>query len=396
MGSGARADRNDVRADDREILLETEFRGVPPESTGVLTVDLRALRQNYAKLRSLAPKAETAAVVKADAYGLGIGQIAVALAREGCRTFFVATLGEARALRSVAPDSTIYVLDGLLPGSAPVFQVLGARPALGSLAEIEEWASFWRASGTTAPAAIHIDSGMTRLGLEPAAVSALVSNAELLAAVSPALSMSHLACADRPFDPKNHEQLERFEALSASLPQIARSLSNSAGIFLGDDYHFDLTRPGIALYGGMAQSEGANPMAPVVTLHGRIAQVRWAERGETAGYGATHTLKRRTRLITVTIGYADGFFRALSASDLRDGPPAYIEEFRLPLLGRVSMDLLTYDGTDVPEGLLARGGWVEILGRRVTVDNLAAFAGMIGYEVLTSLGNRFHRIFLDE
>ncbi len=195
----------------------------------------------------------------------------------------------------------------------------------------------------------------------------------------------------------NDAQRTLFAELSALFPGVPRSLSNSAGIFLGPQFHFDVTRPGISLYGGNAQFNASNPIEPVVWLFGRIAQIHWAEAGQTVGYGAMHTLKRRTRIATVCIGYADGYFRSFSASDARpEGPPAYAGEHRLPLLGRVSMDLITYDATDVPEGVLHRGGWVEVLGSRVTVDDLASFGGTIGYEVLTSLSHRYHRIYLDE
>ncbi len=209
--------------------------------------------------------------------------------------------------------------------------------------------------------------------------------------------MTHLACADDPASPKNAAQLEAFNRIFERAPQGASpSIAASAGIFLGPGFRRGVARPGIALYGGRPGAAGPNPMAPVVSLHGRIAQVRWAERGETVGYGATHTLKRRTKIATVTVGYADGFFRALSASDARDGPPGHIGAHRVALLGRVSMDLVTYDATDVPDDLVQRGGFVEILGERVGVDDLAASAGTIGYEILTSLGSRYHRVYLDD
>ena len=177
---------------------------------------------------------------------------------------------------------------------------------------------------------------------------------------------------------------------------VPRSLANSGGILLGPPFHFELTRPGIALYGGRPGSKGANPMEPVLWLFARIAEVRMARAGETVGYGAAQTLKRRTKIATATAGYADGFLRAVSASDTREGPPGFIGAYRLPLLGRVSMDLITFDATDVPDALLHRGGFIELIGERATVDDLASFAGTIGYEVLTSLGRRYHRIYVDD
>lgn len=378
---------------DRTVPL---LANVPAHSTGVLIVRLDAVRRNYRKLKQAARGASTAAVVKANAYGLGADRCVPAFLQEGCSTFFVATLGEAQAVRRLAADATIYVLDGLLPRTAPEFEAIAARPVLGSLDEIEEWAACCRGKGVRLPAAIHLDTGMTRLGLDPRDAYALAGKRELLAAFEQSLIMSHLVCGDDAGNPKNEAQRQTFGELSAHFPGVPRSLANSAGVLLGPSFHFELTRPGIALYGGQAFSHAPNPMEPAVYLMGRIAQLRWAEAGETVGYGATQTLKRRTRIATVCAGYADGFFRALSASDSREGPPGHIGRHRLPLLGRISMDLATYDATDVPDEDLHRGEWVIILGKRVTVDDLASYAGTIGYEVLTSLGSRYHRIYVDE
>jgi alanine racemase len=370
---------------------------VPHGASGVLVTSLRALRRNYRALQAMAQPAETAAVIKADAYGLGALQVMPALEDEGCRTFFVATFSEAEAARRISSKATIFVLDGLLPGTADAFHKLDLRPVLGSMPELRESAAFNQNQSTKLPAGLHIDTGITRLGLTPADVKELAANhPTLLASSSPCLIMSHLACADEPGHPKNEAQRALFSELAASFPGVPKSLANSAGIFLGKPFHFDLVRPGIALYGGRPLSTAANPMEPVAWLYGRVAQVRWAQRGETVGYGAAQTLKRRTRIATSSVGYADGFFRALSASDLRDGPPAYVGKHRLPMLGRVSMDLITFDATEVPEGLVQRGGFVELLGERVTVDDLAAFADTIGYEVLARLGHRYHRIYADD
>jgi alanine racemase len=368
----------------------------PPHTTGVLIVCLGAIRRNYDALRARAPSSETAAVVKADAYGLGVEQVFPALERTSCRTAFVATLGEAQKLRALSSGVTIYVLDGLLPGTAPLFAEIEASPVLNSLGEAVEWASFGEARGERFAAAIHACTGMTRLGLPAGDMQELAQSPDLLARLDLHLIMSHLACADEPANAKNDSQRTAFEALTAPFPGVPRSLANSGGVFLGQGFHFDLTRPGIALYGGRASMAGPNPMEPVVSLYGRIVQVRWAEAGETVGYGAAQTLKRRAKIATVAAGYADGFFRGVSASDTRGGPPGYIGEHRLPLLGRVSMDLITFDATNVPGDEARRGGWIELLGDRVTIDDFAAFAGTIGYEVLTSLGRRYHRVYLDK
>lgn len=369
---------------------------VPPESTGALLIDLGALRANYRALRDRAANSETAAVLKADAYGVGAARVASALEQEGCKTFFVATLSEARLLRAVTPRATIYVLDGLLPGTAAAFDAIGARPVLGSLDEIAEWGAFCDSRQVRLSAAIHIDTGMTRLGLSPRDAQTLASNPAMLAKFRAELIMSHLACADEEANPKNAAQLAVFEAVSALFAGVPRSLANSAGVLLSEKFHFQVTRPGIALYGGNADSSRPNSMRPVVSLYGRIAQVALAEAGETVGYGGAQTLRRKTRIATVSVGYADGIFRAVSSSDAREGPAAMAGDYHLPLLGRVSMDLMTYDATDVPEHLIRRGGWLELIGERVTVDDFAAFAGTIGYEVLTSLGRRYHRVYLDD
>ena len=369
---------------------------IPAQATGALIVRLGAIRRNYRKLCTLAKGAETAGVVKATAYGLGAEQCALALANEGCRTFFVATLAEAEALRAISPDTTVYVLDGLLPRNSALYDELRVRPVLGSLEEAAEWAAYCRSRGRKLPAAIHLDTGMSRLGLKAHEALQLAQDRGALASFELSLVMTHLVCGDDAGSAMNDAQRTLFTELSVLFPGVPRSLANSAGIFLGPRFHFDVTRPGISLYGGNAQFNAANPIEPVVWLFGRIAQVHWAEAGQTVGYGAKHTLKRRTRIATACIGYADGFFRAFSASDAREGPPGHIGEHRLPLLGRASMDLITYDATDMPDSLLHRGGWVEVLGNRVTVDDLASFGGTIGYEVLTSLSHRFHRIYLDD
>jgi alanine racemase len=373
-----------------------QLANVPAQATAALVVRLGAIRRNYGRLRSLAQGAETAAVVKANAYGLGVERCAPALAGEGCRTFFVATPAEAEALRAISPDTTIYVLNGLLSESTAYYNELRVRPVLGSLEEVTEWAAYCRSRGTKLPAAIHLDTGMARLGLKAPEALQLAKDRDTFDPFEPSLLMTHLVSGDDVESAMNDRQRTRFAELSAVFPGVPRSLANSAGIFLGPQFHFDVTRPGISLYGGNAQFNAANPIEPVVWLFGRIAQVHWAEAGQTVGYGAMHTLKRRTRIATVCIGYADGYLRAFSASDARDGSPGYIAEHRLPLLGRVSMDLITYDATDVSDGLLHRGSWIEVLGSRVTVDDLASVGGTIGYEVLTSLSHRYHRIYLDE
>lgn len=367
---------------------------IPASAPGVLLIDLAALVRNYAKLRDLAAPAECAAVVKGDGYGVGIARIGAGLSAAGCRTFFVATLAEAVALRGAVPEAAIYVLDGLFPGCGPDFAAHQLQPVLGSIDEIVEWSAFCRQARL--PAAIHVDTGMNRLGLKAADRRVLNSRPNMLEGFPVSLLMSHLACADTPDHPKNAAQRQDFAAFVKLVPQTRLSLANSAGIFLGPAFRFDLVRPGIALYGGNPFSGLPNPMEPVISLYGRIAQVGDAEAGETMGYGGALQLKRRTRYVTVTTGYADGYVRLLGSSDARSGAPAYIGDLPLPILGRVSMDLIMFDVTDIPPELTLRGGWVELIGPRFTVDNAAALAGTIGYEILTSLGSRYHRIYISE
>lgn len=362
--------------------------------TAILTIDLDALAANYRRLCEIARPAECAAVVKADAYGLGMAEAAPVLWRQGCRTYFVATPAEACALRMLLPEAVIYVLAGLMPGTADLFRRHSFRPVLNSAEEVLEWAAYAAKIGEALPCAVHIDTGMNRLGLSAAEVEAVAAARHLWSSVTLSLVVSHLACADDPDHPKNETQRRLFDALRARLPHAPASLANSGGLLLGGPYLYDLVRPGIALYGGKPQRDGRPAFAPVVHLKGRILQVRNASPGETVGYGATRTLTRPSRIATVAVGYADGFFRSLSTKDGVSGFAAYAGDHAAPILGRVSMDLITVDVTDVPEALSARGGWVELIGPHVSATTLARHAGTIDYEVLTNLGARALRRYI--
>jgi alanine racemase len=359
----------------------------------VLTVDLAALGANWARLNRASGRAECAGVVKADAYGLGLPQIARALTNAGCTTFFVATVAEGRSAREVQPAATIYVLDGLLPGAEAEYSGFDLRPVLSSLLEVRDWAAYSLARGRRLAAALHIDTGMNRLGMPEAEVEQLAAAPELLAAFETTLVMSHLACADHPENPMNEAQRMRFEQLRGKLPPAPASLANSGGTFLGARYHFDLVRPGIALYGGRAHEHAANPMRPVVRLAARILQVRELAPGATVGYGATYKVQRPSRIAAIGCGYADGFLRALSVATGEAGPVGYIGDYPVPIVGRVSMDFTTVDVTGVPPELAQRGAWVEVMGHRVTVDDLTDRAGTIGYELLSRLGQRVYRVY---
>ncbi len=367
---------------------------VSAAARGLLTVDLAGIKANWRWLAAVAQGAECAGVVKADAYGMGIEAVVKAMWEAGCRTFFVATLSEGRRLKVALPAATTYVLDGLMPGTAPLYPSYGLRPVLGSLPEIEEWAAYCRSVGARLPAAVHIDTGMNRLGMTTGEVEALAVNPAPFDAFPLMLMMSHLACGDTPGSPMNARQKALFDALRAKLPAAPASLSNSAGTLLGADYRYELVRAGIALYGGRALESRPNPAAKVVRVEARILQIRQAEAGSTVGYGATYTLTRPSRLATIATGYADGFLRSISGPIGRPPPPAYVAGYPAPIVGRVSMDVVTIDVTDIPPALAQRGAWAELIGRHVGIDDLADSSGTIGYEVLTRLGPRFQRIYV--
>lgn len=364
-----------------------------PTATAVLIIDLGALRANYRTLRDKAKGAECAAVIKANAYGTGAAAAANALTIEGCRTYFVATLDEAHIVRETARDATVYLLDGFFTGSGRDFASANIRPVLNSLAEVEDWAAFCRDYGKPLPAALHVDTGINRLGLPRAEAKTLANARQTLDAFDPALLMSHLACADEPGHPMNAAQLKTFEDFRTLLPSCPASLANSGGIFLGGPYHFDLVRAGVALYGGSPVT-GRPALAPVVQLYARVVQIHEAGSGETVGYGAAWKLTDPTRIATISLGYADGILRHLGAEDGASGLTAYIDGHPAPAVGRVSMDLITLDVTGVPGASARRGAWAEILGDHVTVDDLAEKAGTIGYEILTSLSRRAQRVYI--
>jgi len=372
---------------------ETAFGPGDAEAGGLLTVDLGALAANYRDLVARAKPAECAAVVKADAYGIGLEPAAAALARAGCKTFFVALLDEALKLRTVVPDAAIYVLNGLNPGSAEAFRDIDARPVLGSMPEIDEWNAAARAAKEPLAAAIHVDTGMSRHGLSADEAGAFAAKLKSFAFKS-SLVMSHLARADEASHPMTAKQIADFKTIAAKFSGIPASLANSAGILAYPDARFDLVRPGIALYGGRALIEGDNPMKPVVRLDVKIIQARQAKAGDTVGYGGEFKLTRDSRLAVISAGYADGIPRASGASNEKRGMEAVIAGKRCPAVGRVSMDLIVFDVTDLPEGKAKRGDLATLLGEGISVDDLAAPSGTVGYEVLTRLGSRYRRTYI--
>jgi alanine racemase len=360
------------------------------EAGGILTIDLAAIAANWRELARRAAPAHCAAVVKADAYGCGTEPVTAALAKAGCTTFFVANLAEGRRVRAIAPEAAIYVLT-VLPGTYAACATANLRPVIGSIAELADWEAF-RSGGWTGSAALHVDTGMNRLGLTAEDVAQLDPRATVRRAGIDLL-MSHFACSEEPSHPLNARQMADFRDLRDLFPGVRGSLANSSGIFLGPDAQHDLVRPGVALYGGNPTPGHLNLMRPVVRLEGRVAQVRDIEPGDTVGYGAIWTARRPSRLAIVALGYADGLPRAASASDGKPGAEAIIAGRPCPLAGRVSMDLLAVDVTDLPEDKPRRGDLVALLDDTIGVDDLASHAGTISYEVLTNLGRRYHRIY---
>ena len=354
----------------------------------MLEVDLTGVAANWRLLAALVAPAECAAVVKADAYGLGAPQVSAALAAAGCRLFFVATLDEAIAVRDRLPASCeIAVLNGPLPGSTGEFASHRLIPVLNEPGQIADWAELARRHGGLA-AMLHVDTGMARLGLTAPEFARLVEQRPQESAIRWHGLMSHLACADQSLHPLNDLQHTRFAAMCRHFDGLPASLAASSGIFLGRRFHFDFVRPGAALYGINPQPDTPNPLRQVVRLKGRILQVREVERGESVGYGAAHVMERPGRLATVAVGYADGWLRSLShrGSGRLGGK-------RLPLLGRVSMDLVVFDVTAADPSLARPGGFIELLDDDYGVDAAAADAGTIGYEILTALGRRYHRAY---
>lgn len=363
----------------------------PDASSGpraVLTVDLGKIASNYRLLEAKLSGARMGCVVKADAYGLGLSAVAPALAACGCRDFFVAGAEEGMALRRLLGDARIYVLNGPSADSLPEFARYDLIPVMNDLGQIEAVAEFARANWAL-PVAIHIDTGMSRLGLPPDEVDVLAAAPGRLAGMTLACVISHLACADEPGNPKNAEQLQAFNAARARLPKSMASMANSSGVFLGPQYHLDLVRAGGALYGLQPMQSGPNPLAQVLRLEAPILQVRDVDSPMTVGYGAGFRVAKRGRIATVPVGYADGYLRSLG-----NRGSAYLGGIRIPVVGRVSMDLITLDVSDVPAALAHPGALVELVGDTHSVDDLADEAGTIGHDILTGFGPRIVRRYL--
>ncbi len=373
-------------------LPESAGNLLDPETGGTLTVDLDAVEANWRALARQLLTVECAAVVKANAYGLGLEPVTTKLVKAGCKTFFVADIAEARRVRARAREAAIYVLNGFTPEAASAFAELNAQPVINSTTELAEWDAFVAAQNWRGGAALHIDTGMNRLGITADEAAALAPRAQT-ENHGITLLMSHLACAEIADHPLTANQIRLFRELRMLYHGIPASLVNSSGIFLGDSAHFDLARPGAALYGINPTPNRDNPMQSVVELTGRILQVRTVSQGETVGYGAAWKARRASRIAIAALGYADGIMRSGSGVDARASGAAVVAGKRCPIVGAISMDLTCIDVTEIADAPVQRGDTATFIGKDLSVDEVATSAGTIAYEILTRLGPRSHLVY---
>ncbi len=361
----------------------------PPHSS-CLIIDNDAIAANFQNLAMRVAPATCGAVVKADGYGLGAANVASALLHAGCRSFFVARLSEAERLRrTLGPGCDIMILNGLDPGSEATCSDAGFIPALNSSAQLAAWRACARSAGRPLPAAVQVDTGMSRLGLSPEAALTAARDPGFSEQVDLRLLITHLACGDEPARDVNIDQLRRFEAVAAHFRGIPKSIANSAGAFLSPDFHCDLVRAGIALF-GVAPVASVTNLRPAVRLEARILQIRTIEAGAGVGYGLDHVAATPQRLATIATGYADGWPRSLGGKGA-----AWCRGVRLPIVGRISMDSLTVDIGGLAEEDISEGDFVELLGPSQSIADVARDAGTIGYEILTALGKRHARFIIE-
>jgi alanine racemase len=358
----------------------------------VLTIDLAAVRSNYRLLQGkLAKGARCGAVVKADAYGLGATKIAQTLAAAGCKDFFVSSLNEGLELRKTLKQGRVLVLNGFYTSGADHYVEHQLIPLLGSFMEIEGYKKLGEKHGKKLDAYLNFNTRMNRLGLGSVETEKLLQQKNMLDGINVVGIASHFASADEKDSPLNEIQYELFRKIAEHFPDVEKSLTNSSGIFRDSKYHFDLARPGMALWGLNPTPEEKNPMRPVVSLQAPIVRLRLVYKGAGVGYNTTYTFEKDTWLATVSAGYADGLFRSLSNKGT-----LYWKGYKCPIRGRVSMDLTTVDLSEVPDGERPKpGDALEILGEYQGADDLAKSAGTIGYEVLTRLGNRYERKYIN-
>lgn len=360
-------------------------------SAGQLVINLTALGHNFGLCQKKAGlNCTVGAAVKADAYGTGVQQAAPVLYDAGCRNFFVATLDEGLSLRKILPDADtrIAVLNGLQHGAEDIFDFQNLTPVLNSLQQIERWEKYALRTRPYLKCIVHVDTGMARLGLDEDEQKTFIERAGHYAKILDIHTiMTHFACADENGHALNEQQFEKFQILTEHFPLSKKSLSNSSGLFRDARYHFDLARPGMCLYGLNPVPEQANPMKPVVHLNVPVLQIRTVKKGDSVGYGASWVAEQATKLATVQLGYADGYLRSFSARGT-----LYWQNIPCPIVGRVSMDLTIVSLENMPDGLCPReGDMMEVIGPNQSADDIAEAAGTIGYEILTSLGNRYHR-----
>lgn len=368
--------------------LTPQQRSLPPHLTGVLEIDTKAIAQNYRTLQAMLSRSTCAAVLKADAYGFGMQEIATILSQEGCQHFFVAHLEEGLVLRSQFKKPFIYVLSGLLPGTEDLFVENALTPVLNDFAMVGNWAKEARKQGKKLPCVFHIDTGMSRNGFDRGDVENLFKSRSVLEQLDVKFVMSHLVSSHAVDDPLNAQQRDRFESFLKQLPQAKASLADTGGIYLDPSFHYDMARPGKGLFGLYTPPSHTPPLLGCLKALGRILQIRVAYKGESVGYGATHLLTRKSKLATLGVGFADGYDRRLSNNAFVE-----IQGFKAPVVGRISMDYTVVDVTDIPETLCYVGGWAEFINETLTLDVLAQASGTISRELSTRLGVRLCRIY---
>lgn len=368
-----------------------EKKVIPPSVSGYLEIDLAAITDNYHALQSKLGSVACGAVVKADGYGFGAAQVSQKLAQKGCTYFFVAHLEEGLALRQVLPDSKIYVFSGLFPGTAKAFIDAQLIPVINNYVTLEEWLSYASVLNQSMPLVLHIDTGMSRIGMDRDDVKKMIENWPNFSCANIHFLMSHLACSENLSHPMNLQQLEQFQKIKEIFPRLKGSLASTEGIFLGSNYHFDIVRAGKGLFGLYQSPDSTVVLKSCLTLKGRVVQIRTAFKGEFVGYGATCTLTRDSRLAVVGIGFADGYFRGLSNKGYM-----LIEGYTVPVLGRISMDYTVVDVTDIPESLLYRGMWADVFNSTLTLDESAKAIGTISREISTHFGQRLFRVYKDD
>ncbi len=364
------------------LKYDPSWENIPSHICGWLEVDLNTVAQNYTLLRDQLPHAQCAAVVKANAYGLGAQPISQRLYIEGCRHFFVAHLDEARALRPLVPDATIYVLTGCLAGTESDFYENNLTPVLNDYAMLDRWVDFGKSKSQVLPAILHMDTGMNRIGFDNHALKKLTESMGALAGINLQGIMSHLACSPDKTHPQNEQQRQLFEQVCKSFPDVPKSLADTAGIYLGESYHYDMVRPGKGLF-GLYQAPG---LQQAFTLKARIIQVRQASKGETVGYGAQKTLEKDSVLATLGIGYGDGLDRRSSGHS-----SVLLGQHKASIVGSLSMDYTVIDVTDIPAELYQVGSWAQLTGPDQPLEDLSRQLGTISRELSTRLGNRLYR-----